>query len=197
MRYANLTEDIAKDIAVFYGGRFQPMHKGHHKVYMNLVEQFGSSNVFIATTVSKTATPDRDPFTFDEKAMIANKMFGIPQQNILNTQPYRPDVKLTGKDPDNTAVVLVFSAKDAGRLKRGGFLRDYKPGEQMVPSDQGAYILEVSIQEGGMSATDFRSGIKNDSLNDNQKLMLFRDFFGSVNQEIYNFIRNRLNGRPS
>ena len=170
MRYANLTEDIAKDIAVFYGGRFQPMHKGHHKVYMNLVEQFGSSNVFIATTVSKTATPDRDPFTFDEKAMIANKMFGIPQQNILNTQPYRPDVKLTGKDPDNTAVVLVFSAKDAGRLKRGGFLRDYKPGEQMVPSDQGAYILEVSIQEGGMSATDFRSGIKNDSLNDNQKI---------------------------
>ena len=67
----------------------------------------------------------------------------------------------------------------------------------MVPSDQGAYILEVSIQEGGMSATDFRSGIKNDSLNDNQKLMLFRDFFGSVNQEIYNFIRNRLNGRSS
>ena len=50
MRYAHLTEDIAKDIAVFYGGRFQPMHKGHHKVYMNLVEQFGSSNVFIATT---------------------------------------------------------------------------------------------------------------------------------------------------
>ena len=119
------------------------------------------------------------------------------QKNILNTQPYRPDVKLTGKDPDNTAVVLVFSAKDAGRLKRGGFLRDYKPGEQMVPSEQGAYILEVPIQEGGMSATDFRSGIKNDSLNDNQKMMLFRDFFGSINQEIYNFIRKRLNGRSS
>ncbi len=32
MRYAQLTEDLATDIAVFYGGRFQPMQKGHHKV---------------------------------------------------------------------------------------------------------------------------------------------------------------------
>ena len=194
MRYSQLTEDIAKDIAVFYGGRFQPMHKGHHKVYMGLVEQFGSSNVFIATTIGQKADPDKNPFTFDEKAMIANKMFGIPNNNILNTQPYRPDVSLTGKNPQDTAVVLVFSAKDAGRLKRGGFLRDYKAGEEMVPSDQGAYILEVPIQEGGMSATDFRTGMKNDSLNDNQKMMLFRDFFGSVNQEMYDFIRDRLNG---
>ena len=193
MRYAHLTEDIAKDIAVFYGGRFQPMHKGHHKVYMNLVEQFGSSNVFIATTIGQKADPDKNPFTFDEKAMIANKMFNIPQKNILNTQPYRPDVKLTGKDPDNTAVILVFSAKDAGRLKRGGFLRDYKPGEQMVPSEQGAYILEVPIQEGGMSATDFRNGIKNDSLNDNQKMMLFREFFGSIEPNMFNFIKDKLN----
>ena len=197
MRLTQLTEDIAKDIAVFYGGRFQPMHKGHHKVYMDLVEQFGSANVFIATTVSKTATPERDPFSFDEKKQIMNGMFNIPMDKVVQTQPYRPDVKLTGKNPNNTAVVLVFSAKDAGRLKRGGFLRDYKPGEQMVPSEQGAYILEVPIQEGGMSATDFRNGIKNDSLNDNQKMMLFRDFFGSINQEIYNFIRKRLNGRSS
>ena len=172
MRYAQLTEDIAKDIAVFYGGRFQPMHKGHNKVYMNLVEQFGSSNVFIATTVSKTATPERDPFSFDEKKMIMNTMFGIPEKQVVQTQPYRPDVSLTGKDPDNTAVVLVFSAKDAGRLKRGGFLKDYVAGAEMVPSDQGAYILEVGIQEGGMSATDFRTAMKSDSLDENQKLSL-------------------------
>ena len=197
MKYTQLTEDVASDIAVFYGGRFQPMHKGHHKVYMDLVEQFGSANVFIATTVSKTATPERDPFSFDEKKQIMNGMFNIPMDKVVQTQPYRPDVKLTGKNPDDTAVVLVFSAKDAGRLKRGGFLRDYVAGAEMVPSDQGAYILEVGIQEGGMSATDFRNGIKNDSLNDNQKMMLFRDFFGSINQEIYNFIRKRLNGRSS
>lgn len=193
MKYAQLTEDVASDIAVFYGGRFQPMHKGHHKVYMDLVEQFGSTNVFIATTVSKTATPERDPFSFDEKKMIMNTMFNIPADKVVQTQPYRPDVTLTGKDPNNTAVVLVFSAKDAGRLKRGGFLRDYEPGAEMVPSDQGAYVYEVGIQEGGMSATDFRTVMKNDSLNDNQKMMKFREFFGSINPEMFAFVKDKLN----
>ena len=197
MRYAQLNEDIASDIAVFYGGRFQPMHKGHHKVYMDLVEQFGSSNVFIATTVSKTATADRDPFSFDEKKKIMNEMFGIPEKQVVQTQPYRPDVSLTGKNPANTAVVLVFSAKDAGRLKRGGFLRDYESGAEMVPSDQGAYVLEVGIQEGGMSATDFRTVMKNDSLDDNQKMMKFREFFGSINANVFDFVKGKLNGSAS
>jgi len=170
------------------------MHKGHHKVYMDLVEQFGSDNVFIATTVSKTATAERDPFSFDEKKMIMNTMFGIPEKQVVQTQPYRPDVKLTGKNPDNTAVVLVFSAKDAGRLKRGGFLRDYEPGAEMVPSDQGAYIYEVGIQEGGMSATDFRTAMQSPQLDQNQKMMKFREFFGSINASVYNFIGKRLSG---
>ena len=194
MRYTQLNEDVAKDIAVFYGGRFQPMHKGHHKVYMDLVEQFGSDNVFIATTVSKTATAERDPFSFDEKKMIMNTMFGIPENHVVQTQPYRPDVKLTGKNPDNTVVVLVFSAKDAGRLKRGGFLRDYEPGAEMVPSDQGAYIYEVGIQEGGMSATDFRTAMQSPQLDQNQKMMKFREFFGSINASMFNFIGKRLSG---
>jgi len=194
MRYVQLTEDVATDIAVFYGGRFQPMHKGHHKVYMDLVEQFGSSNVFIATTIAKNATPEKDPFSYEEKTGIMQNMFGIPEKQVVQTQPYRPDVSLTGKNPANTAVVLVFSAKDAGRLKRGGFLRDYEPGAEMVPGDQAGYILEVPIQEGGMSATDFRNAMKNDSLNDNQKMMKFREFFGSINQQVYEFIKGKLNG---
>lgn len=197
MRYVQLTEDVATDVAVFYGGRFQPMHKGHHKVYMDLVEQFGSSNVFIATTIAKNATPEKDPFSYEEKTGIMQNMFGIPAKQILQTSPYRPDVSLTGKDPANTAIILVFSAKDAGRLKGGNYLRDYEPGAEMVPGDQAGYILEVPIQEGGMSATDFRNAMKNDSLNDNQKMMKFREFFGSINQQVYEFIKGKLNGSAS
>jgi hypothetical protein len=197
MRYTHLTEDIATDIAVFYGGRFQPMHKGHHKVYMDLVEQFGSSNVFIATTIAKNATPEKDPFSYEEKTGIMTEMFNIPANQIVKTSPYRPDVSLTGKDPNNTAIVLVFSAKDAGRLKGGNYLRDYTPGAEMVPSDQAGYILEVPIQEGGMSATDFRKAMKNQSLNDNQKMMKFREFFGSINENVFNFIKDKLNGSAS
>jgi hypothetical protein len=197
MRYTHLTEDIATDIAVFYGGRFQPMHKGHHKVYMDLVEQFGSSNVFIATTIAKNATPEKDPFSYEEKTGLMTEMFNIPANQIVKTSPYRPDVSLTGKDPNNTAIVLVFSAKDAGRLKGGNYLRDYTPGAEMVPSDQAGYILEVPIQEGGMSATDFRKAMKNQSLNDNQKMMKFREFFGSINENVFNFIKDKLNGSAS
>ena len=197
MRYTHLTEDVATDIAVFYGGRFQPMHKGHHKVYMDLVEQFGSSNVFIATTIAKNATPEKDPFSYEEKTGIMTEMFNIHVKQIVKTSPYRPDVSLTGKDPNNTAIVLVFSAKDAGRLKGGNYLRDYTPGAEMVPSDQAGYILEVPIQEGGMSATDFRTVMKNQSLNDNQKMMKFREFFGSINENVFNFIKDKLNGNAS
>ena len=125
--------------------------------------------------------------------MIMNEMFNIPLNNVVQTQPYRPDVSLTGKNPDSTAVVLVFSAKDAGRLKRGGFLRDYESGAEMVPSAHGAYVLEVAIQEGGMSATDFRTAMKNESLNDNQKMMVFREFFGSIEPNMFNFIKDKLN----
>jgi hypothetical protein len=197
MRYTHLTEDIATDIAVFYGGRFQPMHKGHHKVYMDLVEQFGSSNVFIATTIAKNATPEKDPFSYEEKTGLMTEMFNIPANQIVKTSPYRPDVSLTGKNPENTAIVLVFSAKDAGRLKGGNYLRDYTPGEEMVPGDQAGYIYEVPIQEGGMSATDFRDAMKNETLNDNQKMMKFREFFGSINENVFNFIKDKLNGSAS
>ena len=129
MRYAQLTEDVATDIAVFYGGRFQPMHKGHHKVYMGLVEQFGSSNVFIATTVSKTATPERDPFSFEEKKKIMNQMFNIPTSNVIQTQPYRPDVSLTGVTTeicnDGVAEAEFTVALSAGEVGTGWEF-DYK-----------------------------------------------------------------------
>ena len=39
--YTELMED-ANGYVVFYGGRFQPMHKGHSDVYKHLVEKFGS-----------------------------------------------------------------------------------------------------------------------------------------------------------
>mgnify|MGYP000268276817 FL=1 len=193
MRYSQLVEAEAKDIAVFYGGRFQPMHSGHFQVYMDLVRKFGSDNVFIATTVSKTATPDKDPFTFDEKKMIANKMFNVPADKVINTQPYKPDVSLTGKDPANTAIVLVFSEKDAGRLKTGGYLRMYKDGETLTTGDEAGYIYTVPVKDDGRSATTFRNAMRMD-LEAAEKQRVFKDFFGAFNPEVFEFVLDKLNG---
>lgn len=193
MRYSQLVEAEAKDIAVFYGGRFQPMHSGHFQVYMDLVRKFGSDNVFIATTVSKTATPEKDPFTFDEKKMIANKMFNVPADKVINTQPYKPDVSLTGKDPANTAILLVFSEKDAGRLKTGGYLRMYKDGETLTTGDEAGYIYTVPVKDDGRSATTFRNAMRMD-LEAAEKQRVFKDFFGAFNPEVFEFVLDKLNG---
>ena len=193
MRYSQLVEAEATDIAVFYGGRFQPMHSGHFQVYMDLVRKFGSDNVFIATTVSKTATPDKDPFSFDEKKYLMNKMFNIPENHIINTQPYKPDVSLTGKDPANTAILLVFSEKDAGRLKTGGYLRMYKDGEQLTTGDEAGYIYTVPVKDDGRSATTFRNVMRIDA-DEAKKQEVFKDFFGAFNPEVYKFVKDKLNG---
>lgn len=193
MRYSQLVEAEATDIAVFYGGRFQPMHSGHYQVYMDLVRKFGSDNVFIATTVSKTATPDKDPFSFDEKKYLMNKMFNIPEDRVLNTQPYKPDVSLTGKNPANTAILLVFSEKDAGRLKTGGYLRMYKDGETLITGDEAGYIYTVPVKDDGRSATTFRNVMRMDGVED-EKQKVFKDFFGSFNPDVYEFVKGKLNG---
>jgi hypothetical protein len=160
---------------------------------MDLVRKFGSDNVFIATTVSKTATPDKDPFSFDEKKYLMNKMFNIPEDRVLNTQPYKPDVSLTGKNPANTAILLVFSEKDAGRLKTGGYLRMYKDGETLTTGDEAGYIYTVPVKDDGRSATTFRNVMRMDGVED-EKQKVFKDFFGSFNPDVYEFVKGKLNG---
>jgi hypothetical protein len=194
MRYSQLTEAEATDIAVFYGGRFQPMHSGHHKVYMDLVRKFGSSNVFIATTIAKNAQPEKDPFSYEEKTGIMTDMFGVPADKIIRTSPYQPDVSATGKDPNNTAVLLVFSEKDAGRLKTGGYLRMYKDDVQLVSSDEAGYIYTVPVQDDGRSATTFRNTMRMDGVDENKKREAFLDFFGKFNPKVYDFVKGKLNG---
>jgi hypothetical protein len=194
MRYSQLVEAAASDIAVFYGGRFQPMHSGHHQVYMDLVDKFGSDNVFIATMVGQNATPEKDPFTFDEKKQLMTSMFNIPANKIINTKPYQPDVSATGKDPNNTALLLVFSEKDAGRLKTGGYLRMYKDGEQLVSSDEAGYIYTVPVKDDGRSASTFRNAMRMAGLGEDEKKKVFKDFFGSFNPAVYKFVSDKLNG---
>ena len=193
MRYTQLTEAVADDIMVAYGGRFQPMHSGHHQVYMDLVDKFGSDNVFIVTTVSKTAISEKDPFDFAEKKKIMTDMFGIPADKILNTQPYKPDVRMTGKNPDNTAILLVFSEKDAGRLKTGGYLKMYQENEPLITSDDAGYIYPVPVKDDGRSATTFRNAMRMD-IDDAKKREVFTDFFGNFNEEVYKFVLDKING---
>ena len=185
-----LKENVDK-VAVFYGGRFQPMHQGHHDVYKHLTNKFGADNVFIATTFSQKAQKahaggnySEDPFTFDEKASIMNKMFGIPADKIVKTNPYRPDLSAIGRDPNTTATILVYGQKDAARLETGkGFLHDLPDDvglrkSDLVPTAQDrGYVYVAPIMQGGMSASDFRAVMASDK-DKQEKVKAFTQFFG-------------------
>jgi|15BtaG_2_1085339.scaffolds.fasta_scaffold01934_7 hypothetical protein len=198
-----LTEAQAKNVTVVYGGRFQPMHQGHYLLYSKLVKQFGQENVFIATTFSKEAEKEhragnfsKNPFTFDEKAGIIKKMFGIT--NVVQTSPYRPDLSKMGRNSDDSAVVLVFSAKDAGRLKSSPTIhplpKDLSAMESYTENGDinRAYLLEMPIEKGGMSATDFRNDMANPELAIEEKQKTFVNFFGKFDQEVFDIIVERV-----
>lgn len=194
MRYFRLIESTASSIAVFYGGRFQPMHIGHYQVYQDLVEEFGYENVYISTMLAKNASDEDDPFTFEEKRMIITRMFGIPEDHIVNTQPYSPDITLIGRNPADTALVLVFSAKDEGRLEENEYLRQYRNNVDLVPSTEAGYIYVAEIKDDGRSSTTLRNAMRMDLIDDEKKREVFIDFFGDFDEDVYNFILEKLNG---
>jgi hypothetical protein len=195
-----IAEATANNIAVFYGGRFQPMHQGHYQLYQQLVKRFGAGNVFIATTFGQKQQKmhtsrdySTDPFTFAEKTKIASQMFGINPGVFVDTQPYKPDLSKIGRDPNNTAVILAFSEKDAGRLREGGALRELPDDlNQLEPaSSKVSYFVSMPVNQGGMSATDFRK-IMASQADAQEKRAAFTRFFGTFDQQVFNFIQERL-----
>jgi cyanate lyase len=198
--YEIINEGVAQQISVFYGGRFQPIHAGHFSLYKKLVNKFGVDNVFISTMFGKKqqsmhakADYSTDPFTFEEKSYIMTKMFGIPQNHIINTSPYRPDISLVGRNAEETAVVLAFSDKDRGRLTAGNVFQELpNDGTELTTvSDGTVYFVTMPVEQGGMSATDFRNAITSD-MSPEEKKEVFIRFFGKYDEEIFNFIADRL-----
>ena len=201
-----LIEHVLKEgvdnIAVFYGGRFQPMHRGHNDVYKHLIQKFGADNVFIATTFGQKAMKahgkgdySSDPFSFSEKASIMNKMFNIPGDKIIKTNPYRPEMAAAGKDPETTAQILVYGEKDANRLATGGegFLHKL-PNDmnELVPTAQErGYVYVAPLMQSGMSASDFRADMAK-TIDEKEKQQAFTKFFGKFDEQVYRFIEERL-----
>lgn len=205
MRITDLTlfESKATQITVFYGGRFQPMHRGHRDVYKHLVDKFGADNVFIATTFSKKAEAahaagnySSDPFTFEEKKSIISKMFGIPSDKIVKVNPYSAKPSDIGRNDSTSACVLVYGEKDAGRLKMGGILSPLPDDMNNLQSHDSnrIYVYVAPLMQGGMSASDFRKVMADPNVDAKTKQQEFQKFFGKFDEQVFNFIEERLGG---
>lgn len=189
----------ANGYVVFYGGRFQPMHQGHRDVYKHLVEKFGAENVYIATTFSKKAEKahamndySSDPFTFEEKRDIMSRMFGIPADKIVNSNPYRSEPSVVGRNNNTDATILVYGAKDPMRLSGDKVKPVPDNMEGMTPHSEGiVFAYEAPLMQGGMSASDFRATMSS-SASPEEKKKSFEQFFGKFDQSVFDFIEGRL-----
>jgi hypothetical protein len=109
--------------------------------------------------------------------------------------PYRPNIAVTGKDPNNTALLVVFSEKDEGRLQPGQYFKTYSDNDELLSSDEAGYIYTVPVKDDGRSATTFRNAMRMPGLAEEKKQKVFKEFFGVFNPQMYQFVLDKLNER--
>ena len=173
---------------VVYGGRFQPFHKGHYAAYQNLVSEFGSANVYIAT--SNDTSSDKSPFTFNEKKEIATKMFGVPSTKFVKvSNPYRPVEILKHYDGQTIAYIAAVGEKDASRLK-SGYFKPYK-GKAGYGYDEVGYYYPVPAEANPISGTDVRK--KLGSSNKDVAKKFFLKAYPTFDKDIFKMISSKLN----
>jgi hypothetical protein len=178
------------DKIVVYGGRFQPFHKGHKKVYDSLVAKFGSKNVYIAT--SDVQDGDKSPLSFNEKKEIATKLFSIPSSKFVKVkQPYQPVEILRGYDDATTALIVAVGEKDDARLG-GNYFKPYTNDKNLKGYAVNAYVY-TQLPSNSFGATDVRNMFRNKRMGDKRKEAEFTKFFGKFDKTIYNKLDKKLN----
>lgn len=190
---------------VIYPGRFHPFHQGHKASYDWLTQQFGETNVYIAS--SNVQDHETSPFEFSDKVKMATKL-GIPASHVVNVKnPYQATEitsTLSNEEKANTALIFAVSDKDAERFnfapkKDGspGYLQpvpDNKKG--MQPMTKHGYVAitpTVNFRVKGAnanSASEIRK-IYRDG-NDNDRLAIITDLYGAPDTELKAVFDERL-----
>jgi len=192
----NEQKEIKKVIAI-YPGRFQPFGPHHKKVFDALQSKFGE--VYITTSDIKQ--PPRHPMNFNEKVRHMVKM-GVPKNRIVKEKvPYVANNLLKKFDKDTTAVVYVFGAKDAGRLKGGTkksggktYYQDLKSNANNLKGfEEHGYIYTApTVKVSGISSgTEIRNLLGSPKFEDEKRQKIFKKTFGYFDQGVYNMMTNK------
>jgi hypothetical protein len=193
-----ITEQVkATKVIAVYPGRFQPFGPHHKKVFQSLQKKF--DDVYITT--SNIKAPPRHPMNFKEKVRHMVKM-GIPKNKIIfEKSPYVANNLLKKFDSDKTAVVYVFGAKDAGRLKGGKkksggltYYQDYnKNKNNMVGYETHGYIYTAPhVKVSGISSgTEIRRLLGSPKFGEKNREIIFKKTFGYFDKGVYNMLTNK------
>jgi hypothetical protein len=186
-----------KKVIAIYPGRFQPFGPHHKKVYDTLKSKFGDAYI----TTSAIQQPPRHPLSFNEKVKHMVKM-GVPKNKIVNEKvPYVANNLLKKFDKDTTAVVYVFGAKDAGRLKGGTkksggktYYQDFKKNiKNLKGFEEHGYIYEAPFVKvsGISSGTEIRNLLGSPKIDDKKREQIFKKTFGYFDKSTYEMMTSR------
>ena len=165
-----------KKVVGIYGGRFQPFGPHHLKTYKWLEKQVDDAYI----TTSNIKKPPKHPMNYKEKVRHMSKM-GVKANRIsLEKSPFVAKNLEKKFDPETTAFVYVFGAKDAGRLGGGKYFQDYKKNKADIKGfkEHGYYLTapHVSISVGGkeVSGTSMRELLGSPDIDDSERAKLFK-----------------------
>ena len=188
MNLNEVNKPIIEGEVVVYAGRFQPFHRGHYDAYQRLVNEFGSANVYIAT--SNDTSSGKSPFSFKEKKEIATKMFGVPSTKFVKVNnPYRPVEILKQYDGQTIAYIAAVGDKDATRLQ-GKYFKPYK-GKAGYGYDEIGYTYSIPAEKNPISGTDVRRGLGSNDLEKAKKFFL--KAYPKFDKDIFKMITTKLN----
>jgi len=187
MNLNEVNKPIIEGEVVVYAGRFQPFHRGHYDAYQRLVSEFGSANVYIAT--SNDTSSDKSPFSFKEKKEIATKMFGIPSSKFVKVNnPYRPVEVLKQYDGQTIAYIAAVGEKDASRLQ-GKYFKPYR-GKAGYGYDEIGYTYPIPAEKDPISGTDVRNGLGSGDKEKAKKFFL--KAYPKFDKDIFKMITTKL-----
>jgi len=183
---------------VIFSGRFQPVHSGHYSVYKHLVDKFGTSDVYIAT--SNKIESGRSPLSFNEKKTIWTSMFSVPPSKVIQVRnPYNP-IEITKKfDKSNTVLIVAVSQKDGDRLTVGKFYKPLNKTTNLKPfgDDEGYFevvpTFQMNINGKNVSGTQIRAIMTGSEVNDDIKQKIFKKIYGKFNKKIFDMLKSKLN----
>jgi len=193
----NEQKSKVKKVIAIYPGRFQPFGPHHKKVFDALQSKFGEAYI----TTSDIKQPPRHPMNYNEKVRHMVKM-GVPKNRIIKEKvPYVANNLLRKFNKDTTAVVYVFGAKDAGRLKGGKkksggltYYQDLKSNQNNLKGfEEHGYIYTApTVKVSGISSgTEIRNLLGSPKFDDKKREQIFKKTFGYFDKGVYTMMTNK------
>ncbi len=208
---------------VIYPGRFQPMLSHHVKVYQAIQQMFPNADVYIGT--SDKVEPEKSPFNFQEKRLIA-KAHGIdPSKVLLAPRPYHNmdyesnfEQMSDNFDPEKVEIFFAVGEKDVAErfpmnnvdektgldMKVRGepgpkyyqMINTYKQDPQ--PMSKRGYIAPIDNIVDDMEEVQSASAFRQamKSAPDKESAkQIFTKEFGEMNNTVFELVYNKIVGK--